>query len=141
MPAALVGDPGRLRQVLINLLSNAVSSLETGGRQPAAEVRNQPTRRCRTQVHRFDTGIGAPEAARQARPFTPFSQVDASMTRRASAALARAGICRQIVDDGRRKLALRPRQNNLRSSTFWFTARFAASSGGSDAANAIADAG
>jgi signal transduction histidine kinase/DNA-binding NarL/FixJ family response regulator len=80
LPPALVGDPARLRQVLNNLLSNALKFTERGGvtlRLSAAEERDVV--RVRMQVD--DTGIGIPAEA-QSRLFEAFTQADASTTRR-----------------------------------------------------------
>jgi signal transduction histidine kinase/CheY-like chemotaxis protein len=80
LPPVLIGDPARLRQVLNNLLSNALKFTERGGvtlRLSAAEV--QDVVRVRMQVD--DTGIGIP-AEVQSRLFEAFTQADASTTRR-----------------------------------------------------------
>ncbi|MDQ2805885.1 MAG: response regulator, partial [Chloroflexota bacterium] len=105
-PAAVIGDVTRLRQVLVNLISNAVKFTErgevvvtvqgpsaVGGRQPAAGseqgVNDRPAHAPRPTPHAGptlhfavrDTGIGIP-ADRRDRLFQSFSQVDASTTRR-----------------------------------------------------------
>jgi signal transduction histidine kinase/CheY-like chemotaxis protein len=81
-PIAVVGDPVRLRQVLVNLLANAVKFTSAG--QVTVEVTTEPGERA-DQValafHVRDTGIGiAPDAVE--RLFLPFTQADASTTRR-----------------------------------------------------------
>ncbi|MEQ8818720.1 MAG: PAS domain S-box protein [Sumerlaeia bacterium] len=80
-PRRIVGDAGRLRQVLLNLGNNAIKFTETGSvileAQAAEDENGQP--RLSLAVH--DTGIGIPED-RQDRLFQVFSQVDASTTRR-----------------------------------------------------------
>jgi signal transduction histidine kinase/CheY-like chemotaxis protein/HPt (histidine-containing phosphotransfer) domain-containing protein len=81
-PKGLVGDAVRLKQVLINLLNNAVKFTEAGG-EVVARIEPVETRRDRAIV-RFsvrDTGIGIP-AAHVRRLFEPFTQVDPSSTRR-----------------------------------------------------------
>ena len=140
VPAALVGDPGRLRQVLINLLSNAVKFTETGGVSLVVEVAERTDAHVALKFTVRDTGIGVPEEA-QARLFTPFSQVDASMTRRFGGTGLGLAICRQIVETMGGQIGIVSQTKQPSGSTFWFTARFAPSSGvASDAANTIADA-
>ncbi|WP_281926339.1 response regulator [Roseibium album] len=86
VPAALVGDPVRLKQILMNLLNNAVKFTETGEvvltvstMMPDASARPGETSLLTFSVR--DTGIGIPED-RMDRLFKSFSQVDASTTRR-----------------------------------------------------------
>jgi PAS domain S-box-containing protein len=81
VPAAILGDPTRLRQALCNLLSNAVKFTDVGEvvLAIAAEDGGGDLRRLRFSVR--DTGIGIP-AERMDHLFESFSQVDASTTRR-----------------------------------------------------------
>ncbi len=77
VPALVVGDDGRLRQILFNLAGNAVKFTETGG--VVLELALRPSGRLRFSVR--DTGPGvAPE--KQALIFEEFSQADASVSRR-----------------------------------------------------------
>ncbi len=82
VPVHLRGDPGRLRQVLFNLLGNAIKFTSAG--EVAIAVRQQellPDQRVRLRFEVKDTGIGIPEQT-QAVLFTPFTQADSSMTRK-----------------------------------------------------------
>ncbi|HEY1379412.1 MAG TPA: response regulator [Gemmataceae bacterium] len=98
VPAVVVGDPGRLRQVLVNLVGNAIKFTEKGEvavrvrKQPAAGSRQQaadqpalcrplPAAYCLLEFSVTDTGIGIP-ADRQARIFEPFEQADPATIRR-----------------------------------------------------------
>ena len=81
VPATLVGDPGRLRQILLNLVSNAIKFTDTGevGVEVTAAERNEDAVMLRCTVR--DTGIGIPEEKRW-EIFGAFVQADASTTRR-----------------------------------------------------------
>jgi signal transduction histidine kinase/ActR/RegA family two-component response regulator len=82
LPARVVGDPTRLRQVLTNLLNNAVKFTERGGHvQLRAERLGGDAASHRLAFEVRDTGIGISEAA-QRRLFEPFTQADESTTRR-----------------------------------------------------------
>ncbi|MBF0394715.1 MAG: response regulator, partial [Alphaproteobacteria bacterium] len=76
LPAHVRADPSRLRQVLLNLIGNAVKFTERGGVTVSVEARHQ---RIRFQV--TDTGIGIPKEGRT-RLFTQFFQADRSIARR-----------------------------------------------------------
>jgi signal transduction histidine kinase/DNA-binding response OmpR family regulator len=86
VPAAIVGDVTRLRQIVINLLGNAVKFTEEGEVVVLVNVREQETRgEKRHELHFsvIDTGIGIPPD-RMDRLFRSFSQVDSSTTRKYS---------------------------------------------------------
>jgi signal transduction histidine kinase/CheY-like chemotaxis protein len=80
VPEILIGDPGRLRQILMNLVGNALKFTERGG--VTVQVSRQETTGFQTLHFMIaDTGIGVP-ADKQAKIFTPFEQADGSTTRR-----------------------------------------------------------
>ena len=97
VPATLSGDPGRLRQVIANLCSNALKFTESG--EVAIEVRagaeSCGTVPLRIQVR--DTGIGIPRE-QQAAVFDSFTQADGSTTRKYGGTGLGLAICRQLVD-------------------------------------------
>jgi signal transduction histidine kinase/CheY-like chemotaxis protein len=80
LPATLRGDVARLRQILVNLVSNAVKFTERGEIALHVSFRAEGRERGWLRVEVRDTGIGI-AAADLARLFTPFTQVDASTTR------------------------------------------------------------
>jgi len=81
VPGQMTGDPSRLRQILINLLGNAVKFTEAGGVQLRVGVESIGEREVRLHFAVKDTGIGIP-MEKQEVIFGAFSQADESMTRR-----------------------------------------------------------
>jgi signal transduction histidine kinase len=111
---AVEGDPVRLRQVLLNLIGNAVKFTERG----AVTVRLRPARRGRVACTVHDTGVGIPEEKR-AQLFQPFSQVDSSSTRRSGGTGLGLAISRRLVELMRGSLRVRSRHG--RGSSFRVT--------------------
>ncbi|ATQ78833.1 hybrid sensor histidine kinase/response regulator [Massilia violaceinigra] len=96
LPRALKGDPGRLRQVLINLLGNAIKFTSEGGVTLAVTLRRVSEQRCDVEFAVRDTGIGiAPD--QQTLIFDAFSQVDGSTTRQYGGTGLGLTICRRLV--------------------------------------------
>lgn len=81
MPGLLVGDEARLRQILLNLASNAVKFTEKGEVVLRAGLRTEDGGRPRIRFEVADTGVGIPRDA-QERLFESFTQADASTTRK-----------------------------------------------------------
>ncbi|MCC6849876.1 MAG: response regulator [Deltaproteobacteria bacterium] len=96
-PEHVIGDPGRIRQVLSNLVGNAVKFTERGEVVVEAELRSERGQWVGLALHVRDTGIGIPEDRQQA-IFESFTQVDGSTTRRYGGTGLGLTICRQLVE-------------------------------------------
>jgi PAS domain S-box-containing protein len=96
IPRAMKGDPGRLRQVLINLLGNAVKFTERGEVVLALASGRESEGRCEITFAVSDTGIGIPPD-KQKLIFDAFSQVDGSTTREYGGTGLGLTICRRLV--------------------------------------------
>ena len=126
-PDALLGDPGRLRQVLVNLIDNAIKFTETGTvvlrvRPIASASAGEPDK---TAVYvRFsvmDSGIGIASKSQSA-VFEPFVQASAPAATRAAGTGLGLAICSELVGKMGGKLVLRSQLG--RGSCFAFSARF-----------------
>jgi PAS domain S-box-containing protein len=116
LPLQLFGDPGRVRQVLLNLTGNAMKFTKQGG----VTIKVLPNRanldslRCEIT----DTGIGIP-AEKQSKLFQLFSQADSSTTRRYGGTGLGLAISKRLVELMGGEIGLLSEAN--KGSTFWFT--------------------
>jgi two-component system sensor histidine kinase/response regulator len=114
-PWRLVGDPSRLRQVLGNLVSNAVKFTSAGHVLVTARGLQSTSGKLAFQLSVRDTGVGISKDA-QARLFQPFSQADASTSRRFGGSGLGLVLCRRIVDGMGGRIDLESEER--RGSTF-----------------------
>ena len=126
VPRALRGDPGRLRQVLLNLVGNAIKFTDHGGVRVEATRGSDLDGRVILRFEVIDSGPGIPAEA-QHRLFQEFTQVDQLATRRAGGTGLGLAICRKIVTAMRGEIGLQSAVG--RGSTFWFTVALAPAHG------------
>jgi len=121
VPEGLVGDPVRLRQVLINLVSNAIKFTEAGEVVVHVRCLSPDAEAIELHVAVVDTGIGIP-VDKQETIFEPFSQADSSTTRRFGGTGLGLTISAQLVHMMGGKIWVESEEG--KGSTFQFTARF-----------------
>lgn len=118
VPAMLVGDAGRIRQILLNLASNAVKFTPSGEVVISVKVVEQDAANVRVRFEVRDTGIGI-EAADHLRLFESFSQADASTTRRYGGTGLGLAISRRLTEVMGGEIGVDSSLGN--GSTFWAT--------------------
>lgn len=120
------GDPSRLRQIILNLLNNAIKFTEEGGVaiEVAVKIGHIPVDGMQAVPLRFevtDTGIGMAESVRE-RLFQKFTQADSSMTRRFGGTGLGLAICKELVELMHGEIGVVSRLGV--GSTFWFEIPF-----------------
>ena len=97
MPAAVLGDTVRVRQVLFNLVNNAIKFTQSGGITVKASAGERSGKRLRLRFEVSDTGIGVPYD-KQATIFEAFTQADSSTNRRYGGTGLGLSISKRLVD-------------------------------------------
>ncbi|NNG02386.1 MAG: response regulator, partial [Desulfobacteraceae bacterium] len=121
LPTLLKGDPGRLRQILINLCNNAIKFTDQGEVAIHVFLESERDNQVVLRFNVIDTGIGIPEEKR-GELFDSFSQLDASTTRTYGGTGLGLAISKKLCEmmDGRIGVI----SSEGMGTTFWFTARF-----------------
>lgn len=120
VPGRLLGDPGRLRQIIINLLGNAIKFTHTG--EVVLSVKKLPEEakgRVRLHVEVADTGIGL-SAKDQAKLFQPYNQANTATSRRYGGTGLGLTISKELAEAMGGKIGVKSQEG--KGSVFWFTA-------------------
>ncbi|HCC08352.1 MAG TPA: hypothetical protein DEP72_09380 [Clostridiales bacterium] len=121
IPKTVIGDPTRLRQIITNLISNAVKFTDKGYISMTIEIEGQTETTIRIRFKIKDTGIGISEESRQ-RLFKPFSQADASSTRRFGGTGLGLAICKSIAEMMNGEIKVESEE--FKETTFTFVVQF-----------------
>jgi PAS domain S-box-containing protein len=118
VPRYIVSDPTRIRQVLINLISNAAKFTMAGHIHVSVDVEDSTTQSTRLKFSVKDTGIGISQENAQ-KLFQAFSQADSSTTRKFGGTGLGLAICKKIVEALQGKIWVESTEGQ--GSTFFFT--------------------
>ena len=117
IPQRVIGDPTRIRQVLVNLISNAIKFTTEGGVTVRLKLKLKDEKDALIRVEVEDTGVGIPESKHQ-KLFLAFSQADGSTTRKHGGTGLGLTIVKQLVDMMKGNLGIDSEVG--KGSKFWF---------------------
>lgn len=117
LPAQVLGDSGRLKQVLFNLISNAIKFTEQGSVTICCHEVSRKGGESRLRFEIRDTGIGIRQDAMN-KMFKAFSQADASTQRKFGGTGLGLSICKNLVERMNGRIGVQSEENQ--GSTFWF---------------------
>ena len=123
VPHTLQGDPGRLRQILVNLVSNAIKFTEHGHVSVDVDLLERSGKLVTVAFRVTDTGIGVSDEMR-ASLFRPFTQADSSTTRRFGGTGLGLAICKRLVELMGGEIGVESAEG--KGSAFWITLRLEA---------------
>ncbi len=121
LPESLMGDPTRIRQIIVNLVSNALKFTRQGEVKVNVETMHNKKESTHVKVTVSDTGIGIPKAALETL-FNAFTQADGSTTRKYGGTGLGLAIVSQLVEMMNGTLGVESTEG--KGSAFWFTANF-----------------
>lgn len=138
IPSHLIGDPLRIKQILINLINNAIKFTSNGGITVNCELESITLKKAKLKFSVSDTGIGISEEARN-RLFQSFSQADASTTRKFGGTGLGLAISKSLSEMMHGEIGVDSVEG--KGSSFWFTIRLELASESTLKDNADTDKG